>query len=186
MICVIDCGTTWLDDILENISRNDCQSEVVRMGGHLNEIDFSQYSGVVITGASILLAEDDGTHVKNFEFLKNIKIPVLGICFGHQVMGMVYGVEIESGEMIDKMETINIKKSDGLLEGVTGKSFFQKAHSEFITVPNEFDLLAMSDSCSNEVMKYKTKDIYGVQFHPEVSGEAGKIIFDNFLKMTKR
>ena len=55
-----------------------------------------------------------------------------------------------------------------------------------ITLPEKFDLLAIFDSCNNESMKHKDKNMYGVQFHPEVSGEAGEIVFDNFLKITKR
>ena len=80
------------------------------------------------------------------------------------------------------MEAENLAKDD-LFQDIENHSLFQEEHSESITLPEEFLLLAKSKTCDNEVMKHKTKSIYGTQFHPEVSDNNGKILFRNFLKL---
>ena len=56
----------------------------------------------------------------------------------------------------------------------------QEDHCEFASVPENFKLLASSDTCFNEAMQHNELQIYGVQFHPEVSGLQGSLLFENF------
>ena len=56
-------------------------------------------------------------------------------------------------------------------------------HCETISIPQHFKLVASSDACVNEAMEHQSLPIFGVQFHPEVSGNYGRIIFDNFIKI---
>lgn len=93
----------------------------------------------------------------------------------------MYGGQIGHGELISKDEPIEIIQYDPLFEGVDKNTLFKKEHSEFVSLPVDIMLLAKSISCENEAMKFGNK--YGLQFHPEVSGENGKQIFRNFLKM---
>jgi GMP synthase (glutamine-hydrolysing) len=109
----------------------------------------------------------------------------LGICLGHQIIGLLYGAEIQAGKRIDKKERIEIIKENDLFKNIKNFSLFKQAHCESITLPTEFILLAKSKSCENEAMKHKNKKIYGVQFHPEVSEKNGRKLFDNFVKITK-
>ena len=59
----------------------------------------------------------------------------------------------------------------------------QEDHCEHISIPKDFEHLACSDTCINEAMKHKTKLHYGVQFHPEVSGNYGNILLENFVNI---
>jgi GMP synthase (glutamine-hydrolysing) len=56
-------------------------------------------------------------------------------------------------------------------------------HCESISIPPNFKLIGSSDACVNEAMQHQTKKIYGVQFHPEVSGNHGRVIFENFVHL---
>jgi len=183
MICIIDCGTSWLKEIEKNVKEAGYKYKIINLK-EIKECDFKQFSGVIISGAPTLLTEVNlQTYLNPFKFIKTTNIPLLGICLGHQIIGLLYGSKINKGKLIDKKEAIKIVKKDKIFTNIDNNSLFREEHSEYISLPKEFYLLAKSDSCDNEVMKHKTKEIYGTQFHPEVSGEAGIHIFENFLKM---
>ena len=58
-------------------------------------------------------------------------------------------------------------------------------HCEFVSVPKDFKLIASSDACFNEAMSYIEREIFGVQFHPEVSGLQGALMLENFYNICK-
>ena len=186
MILIIDCGTSWLKEIEGNVEKAGYSFKVVKFD-KLNDFDLTPFSGIIISGAPTLLTEVNlQKYLDLFKFIKTINVPVFGICLGHQIMGLLHGAEIHKGKMIDKKENIDILKDDLFFEDLENNSLFREEHSEYITLPDEFQLLAKSDSCANEVMKHKDKQLYGTQFHPEVSGEAGSTLFKNFLKMCSK
>lgn len=181
MICVIDCGTEWLGEILEQVEKGGREVEVVKIG-EMGGVSFDRYSGIVISGASILLTEVDlDEFLKDFGFLRTTEVPVLGICLGHQIMGAIYGAQVLKYEMVDKKEAIEIVFDSCLMGGIENRSSFLEEHSEYITLPEDFVLVGKSASCANEVMQHKSKKLFGVQFHPEVSGEVGGRLMGNFL-----
>ncbi len=182
MICIINCGTTWLEEIKKNLTELNCLYSVIDLD-KIKGIDFQSFSGVVVSGAPILLTKVDlKNYIKTFTFIKNVNNPILGICLGHQVIGLLYGSEINKlDKTINKKEHIEIVKKDALFSDVENRPLFQEEHSEYITLPAGFILLAKSNSCENEAMKHKKKNIYGVQFHPEVSGKNGRTILKNFV-----
>ncbi|MEW5997030.1 MAG: gamma-glutamyl-gamma-aminobutyrate hydrolase family protein [Candidatus Micrarchaeota archaeon] len=181
MICIIDCGTSWLEEIKKNLIGLGYSFRVIGLDG-IKGCRFESFSGIIISGAPILLTKVDlQKYLKLFGFVKTVKVPILGICFGHQIIGLEYGSGISIGKLINKKERIEINRDDELWRGVKNRSLFREEHSEHITLPDRFYLLAKSESCDNEAMKHKEKRIYGVQFHPEVSGSSGKMLLENFL-----
>ncbi|MFA5049863.1 MAG: gamma-glutamyl-gamma-aminobutyrate hydrolase family protein [Candidatus Micrarchaeia archaeon] len=185
MILIINCGTNHLEDIKNHLKSFNCLSRVIGLD-EIKGFDFSSFSGIIISGAPTLLTKSDlGKYLELFQFVKKVKIPILGICLGHQLIGLLYGAKVYLGNNINKMETIEIIEKDQIFEGILDKSLFREEHSEYIDLPLDFILLAKSKSCNNEAMKHKEKDIYGVQFHPEVSFEIGKKVLENFVRVCK-
>lgn len=185
MICIIDCGTSWLEEIKEQVGSLNISYRVLKLDD-IEDMGFELFSGIIISGAPTLLTKSNlQKYVDIFAFVKDSDMPILGICLGHQIIGLLYGTKIHIGEMIDKQEHIHFLNTSDLFQNIEDLSLFREEHSEFIDVPGDFDLLATSYSCVNESMKHKNKQIYGVQFHPEVSGENGKKLFYNFLQMCR-
>lgn len=184
MICIINSGTSWLRDIEHAVSENGKQFKIMDLHD-LKGCDLTIFSGIIITGASILLTKEENLarYKEIFSFIKELDKPILGICLGHQILGLLYGADITLGDTIDRKEAIEIINQDQLFKGIASGSLFQEAHSEYITVAKDFDLLAKSNSCENEAMKYRGKNIYGVQFHPEESGAQGMQLINNFLAL---
>lgn len=116
------------------------------------------------------------------------KIPMLGVCLGHQSIGQAFG-----GDVIHAKELFHGKQStialdeDPLFEGMPKEIQVARYHSlvvDYRTLPDCFKVLAKTDDEEIMAMKHKELPIYGLQFHPEsILTEGGKRIIKNFIDM---
>lgn len=180
MILVIDCGSNTTKNI-ENIVDDYCDFKSVPL------LDFKEESlegikGVVISSASILLSEvDPDPIIKRLEWIKETELPVLGINFGHVLLGMIFGAYPSRVRSNGDWEIIEAYEGCILFNRLPNEIEMREDSSETVSIPAGFQLVASSDGCVNEVMQNLTKPIYGVQFHPEVSGNHGAILIENFV-----
>ncbi len=123
----------------------------------------------------------------NFIALMNFDVPILGFCLGHEIIALAYGGRMRklSEPKLKKEEITIIKKEDPIFEGIDKETIvLQKKHHFYISdLPAEFEVLAVSETCKTEIIKHKTKPIYGFQSHPEASGEYGLKLVENFMKL---
>lgn len=116
------------------------------------------------------------------------KIPILGICLGHQAIGYAYGGKIIRAEVVKHGKTSKVEhQGDKLFKSINNVFNVMRYHSLVVdqnTFPEE--LLVTSKSLDDGVimsMKHKQYEVYGVQFHPEsIFTEQGKDIIKNFLE----
>ena len=114
------------------------------------------------------------------------KIPILGVCLGHQSIGQAFGGKIVHAQTIMHGKTSKISHNNkGVFRGIKDPFIATRYHSLVIekqTLPNCFDITAWTDD--NEIMGIKHKElaIEGVQFHPEsILSEHGHDLLKNFL-----
>jgi anthranilate synthase component 2 len=116
------------------------------------------------------------------------KIPILGICLGHQAIGYAYGAKVIRADMVMHGKTSKIKHSgDKLFENIESVISVMRYHSlivEEYTLPAELSVIARSlDDGAIMALKHKDYEVYGVQFHPEsIFTEKGKDIIKFFLE----
>ena len=128
------------------------------------------------------------------EILKNIEnTPILGICLGNQAFGLVFGGKIEKLEIPLHGKTSEITLTDKnsiLFKDMPEKFNVMRYHSLYVSeenLPEELTVTAKSDDGIIMALEHKTKDIYGIQFHPEsFFTEYGKNIIKNFISNTKK
>lgn len=119
------------------------------------------------------------------------KIPILGVCLGHQIIGHVFGADIVKGErpMHGKVTPIT-HNGEGLFHGIPSPYQVTRYHSLEIdskTLPKELQIDAVAENGSIMGISNVHLGIYGVQFHPEaVLSQYGHDIFDNFIKICER
>ena len=115
------------------------------------------------------------------------KVPILGICLGHQAIGVCYGAEIiNSNQVVHGKTSMITHKGDVLFTGLNNPFEATRYHSLIIdryTMPRDFEMIAESKGLLMGI-KHKNRLLYGLQFHPEsVKTENGIKIIENFLNI---
>ena len=181
-ILILDFGSQYTQLIGRAVREANVYCEIIPFN---KEIKFTDdLKGVILSGSPFSVNDADAPVIN----IKNIaeKVPVLGICYGAQMMAKIYGGNVEKS---DKREygrsKLEICLSDELLHDVKTGSDVWMSHSDTITkLPSGFSISATTHNIPvaafcNENEKNK---IYGLQFHPEVYHSAeGKKIIKNFL-----
>jgi GMP synthase (glutamine-hydrolysing) len=111
-------------------------------------------------------------------------VPLLGICFCHQLIAHVLGGEVGKGKAAEYgLGRVVVDKEDVLFRGLPEEFQAWVSHfDEVKRVPEGFVRLAHSSTCEVEAMRHVEKRIFGTQFHPEVwHTENGEKILENFL-----
>jgi GMP synthase (glutamine-hydrolysing) len=181
-ILIIDCGSSKVR-LLEEIVFESADYETHSFF-EVNQETTDSFDGIIISGSPILITEEDmEPYLIQASWIKTTIKPILGICFGHQLIGLCY--EAFGSRMKDcrSMNEIEQFVDCPLLYRLPNIFEMQEDHCESISIPQEFELVANSDECINEVMQHESKKIYGVQFHPESSGNFGHIVLENFIEM---
>lgn len=146
------------------------------------DIKAAGYKGVIFTGGPNSVSDENSPHFD--AAVLSLGIPVLGICYGHQLMAYMAGGEIVSamsGSEYGRTEVYADKCA--LFEGVPEKSVFWMSHTDYVKrVPEGFRVTAHTDSCPCAAMADEERKLYGVQFHPEVThSEFGQAVIRNFI-----
>ena len=182
MILIIDCGSQKVRFIEEAIEELDDHKTIKLLDFTKEGIE--QYRGIIFSGAPLLITEINmASYLDKFQWIKEVETPILGICFGHQLLGMLYGAYPSKMREDRDWQEIEQLEDDLLLDKLPSVFSMMEDHCESISIPQHFTLLGTSDACVNEVMRHESKDLYGVQFHPEISGNNGMILFQNFYQI---
>jgi GMP synthase (glutamine-hydrolysing) len=128
---------------------------------------------VIICGTSLYdnqYLED----IQRFSWIWDFDKPILGICAGCQAIQLIYGGRVEH---VKEVGSVDIEFAQSFL-GMSGKKKVYSLHQNSVVSP-EFNIYAYSECCPH-AFKHKSKDVYGVLFHPEVYNHE---IIESFVKL---
>ncbi|TMI18215.1 hypothetical protein E6H32_06590 [Candidatus Bathyarchaeota archaeon] len=147
---------------------------------------------VILTGSSALLSKPRTRELfqPEIDLVRKAKFPILGICYGHQIIGSAFDVPMRDlGQMLRGYEKVSIVKKHPLFDGLPSDLMVAESHRQELTkVPDAFQHLAQSTTSKVEAMVHRSEPIYGVQFHPERSNDEhphGMMILRNLLKLIR-
>jgi len=123
------------------------------------------------------------------DYLRDLNIPILGICLGMQLMGTTFGGKVEPGTIGGYAEVeVEVLRENDILKGLPPRFKTWASHADqVVKLPSEFEVLARSNICEIEAMRHLKRPLYGVQWHPEVvHTEYGQELLDNFISVCKR
>ena len=182
-ILVLDFGGQYDLLIARRVRENGVFAEIKPYNRiSLDEIISNGYKGIIFTGGPNSVYDSNSPHYD--PAILGIGIPVLGICYGHQLIAYMAGGAIRSaGSISEYGKTELAAYACPIFENVPQKSVCWMSHTDYVnSVPEGFETVACTESCPCAAMADVRRRIYGVQFHPEVTHtEYGKTILRNFL-----
>ncbi|MFH1785787.1 MAG: glutamine-hydrolyzing GMP synthase [Candidatus Micrarchaeota archaeon] len=193
MILIIDNGSQYTHLIKRNCRELGYEAEMLYNRATYDKVDEFLKSGVakiILSGGPNSVYEDPpnlSSMICEKVRDEHIKLPLFGVCYGHQMIAQVWGGEVAKGESAEYgMGSIKIDDNDIIFNGAPPKLRVWVSHfDEVKKLPENFVKLAHSTNCGIEAMRHRALPIFGVQFHPEVwHSEYGENMIKNFLEVS--
>jgi len=182
IILVVDYGSQYTQLIARRVRENNSYCEVILPSSLNNFKDFNNVIGIILSGGPNSTVNNDNYDLPDSIF--KVNLPILGICFGMQLICKKFGgiIKDSSSREYGKAE-LEIIKENKIFENINRFVEVWMSHGDSVTkISNDFDLIASTKTKSLSAVKMKNKEVYGIQFHPEVTHtlDDGKIIY-NFV-----
>jgi GMP synthase (glutamine-hydrolysing) len=185
-ILVLDFGGQYCHLIGRRIRENGVYSEIVAHDIKPEEIALLKekfnVKGLILSGGPASVYETRAPKIKK-EIL-DLGLPILGLCYGHQLIAQIVGGKVEKAENREYgVSYVTVDKPVGVLKEMEWKEKVWMSHGDTVfALPSEFEVLAHTENCPVAAFRHKEKPIYGLQWHPEVvHTEKGMQMLRNFI-----
>ncbi len=136
--------------------------------------DLDAFEGIIIGGSQASANDHTEWVLTQLDLIKKLaekNVPLLGVCFGHQLIAKAFGADVgRIGHWNKGFTAIEIVKDDLLLAGLQSGFLAPVFHSEeVLNLPDDFETLARTESVATMAFRHRTRPIWGTQFHPEIT-----------------
>jgi GMP synthase (glutamine-hydrolysing) len=183
MIYVLDFGSQFSHLITRRIRELGIYAELVPSDFPLAKL--KQAEGIILSGGPQNLSDSSALRIDRRVF--NLGIPILGICYGMQLIAFELGGEVKAGKTREYGPTeVKVNNANPLFAQLAPRQLAWMSHGDQVTsLPNGFARIATSKNCRIAAIADEKRKIYGLQFHPEVIHTTnGQKILANYLKIT--
>ena len=185
-VLVLDFGGQYCHLIARRIREKGVYSEIVPHDISSHEISAFENSlkvkGIVLSGGPESIYAQNAPKINHT--ILNKELPVLGLCYGHQLLAKIYGGSVEPADKKEfGMVYALVDRPIGVLKGLKAKTRVWMSHSDTVYgLSEEFEVLAHTSNSPIAAFRHRKKPMYGIQWHPEVTHtEEGDQVFHNFL-----
>lgn len=182
MIIVLDFGGQYNQLIARRVRECNVYCEVHPYSLSLEKIKEMNPKGIIFTGGPNSVYKEESPHCPKEIF--EMGIPILGICYGSQLMSYMLGGSVATAPVSEYGKTeVDVDTSSVLFEGVADKTICWMSHTDYIEkAPEGFKISAHTPVCPVAAMENPEKKLYAVQFHPEVMHtQEGTKMLSNFV-----
>ena len=182
LVIVLDFGGQYNQLIARRVRECNVYCEVKPYTMPLEEIKALNPKGIIFTGGPNSVYEETSPHIAKEIF--EMGIPILGICYGSQLMAYTLGGKVETAPVSEYGHTeVEVDNSDIIFEGVSPKTVCWMSHTDYISeAPEGFKVTAKTPVCPVAAMSCDEKKFYATQFHPEVMHTTeGMKMLSNFV-----
>jgi GMP synthase (glutamine-hydrolysing) len=181
-VLIFDFGAQYGQLIARRVREQNVFCQIVRHDLSAQRIAEIKPRGLIFSGGPKSVFEPGAPHCDRAIF--DLGIPILGICYGMQLACQVLGGKVQPGTSREFGRAhCHIREADGLFAGVPGETVVWMSHGDQVqTVSGDFVSLAATESCPIAAVRHRSRPVFGLQFHPEVSHTPfGSTILRNFL-----
>jgi GMP synthase (glutamine-hydrolysing) len=182
-ILILDFGAQYVQLIARRVREQNVFCQIVRHDLPAARIAELRPKGLIFSGGPASVYEPGAPHCDPAIF--DLGIPILGLCYGMQLACYFLGGEVKPGSARREFGRahLHLKEADGLFADVPKETAVWMSHGDHVnTVSSDFLSLAETDTCPIAAVRHRSRPVYGLQFHPEVSHTPyGNRILRNFL-----
>lgn len=182
-ILVLDFGGQYNQLIARRVRDHHIYAEILPYTTPLSVIRENGYKGIIFTGGPNSVYDETSPHYE--KDILELGVPVLGICYGCQLMAYLSGGKVSTAPVSEygKIELTVSKADSPLFSDVPKTSTVWMSHTDYISAaPEGFEVIARTENCPCAAMQNPEKKLYAVQFHPEVTHSVyGDKMLENFL-----
>ncbi len=182
-IAILDFGGQYAHLIANRVRRLGVFTEIHSPTASIEELE--GVKGIIYSGGPSSVYATDAPEY-NPEILE-IPVPKLGICYGHQLIASQLGGSVKPGA-VKEYGIANLQVTDtscALLKGLPDSSPMWMSHGDMVSeMPKEYCVVGTTKDCPTAAVAYEAKQIYGIQFHPEVThSKFGMKLLENFVQI---
>ena len=182
-VLVLDFGGQTAQLIARRVREQNVFCQLVRHDLTVERIRQLNPKGLILSGGPASVYEDGAPQIDNA--ILEMGIPVLGICYGLHLACRAQGSDVLPGHSREFGNAIcRVDSDNALFAGIADRTRVWMSHGDQVeNLSEHFDSIATTDTCPHAAVQHKTKPIYGLQFHPEVTHtEVGGQILKNFVR----
>ncbi len=180
-ILILDFGSQYTQLIARRIRELNVYSEIFPYNASLEKIKQFSPKGIIFSGGPSSVYEKNAPIISKDIF--NLNIPILGICYGIQLISFLFNGHVEKSDKHEYgFSILNVKNKDLLFKDLPDSFQVWMSHGDrIINIPTDFEIIARTDNSPYAAIRNIKNKIWGVQFHPEVvHTNYGKEILKNF------
>lgn len=180
-VLVIDFGGQYNQLIARRVRDLNVYCELIPCGTPLEKIKAKNPIGIIFTGGPNSVFGADALKVD--EGIYTLGVPVLGICYGAQLIAHQLGGKVRSAAVGEYGQVKAVYKKSVIFDGLPEEGVCWMSHTDSVSeLPDGFEITAFTADCPVAAMQNTRKRIYAVQFHPEVAHtQNGTLMLKNFL-----
>lgn len=180
-VIVLDFGGQYNQLIARRVRECNVYCEVIPYNKGIDAIKEKNPVGIIFTGGPNSVYEENSPKIGREIF--DLGVPVLGICYGSQLMAYILDGKVERAPKREYGKTNVTHKKSLLFDGIEDNTVCWMSHTDYISkIPEGFEVTAYSQSCPVAAYENAEKKLYSVQFHPEVNHTIrGQKMLENFL-----
>ena len=182
VILILDFGGQYNQLIARRVREEGVYSEIVPYNISIEKIKDINPKGIIFTGGPASVYLEDAPKLDKEIF--SLGIPILGICYGMQLMAYTLGGEVSRASKREYgVTSVKINNNSLLFDSFKRTNKFLMSHTDYVSkLPKGFKRIGYTDSCKYAGIEDVNNKLYGIQFHPEVNNSVnGNIVIRNFL-----
>ena len=182
MIIILNFGGQYTHLIARRIRELGCYAEILPFDTSSSKIKELKPSGLILSGSPFSVYNENAPLPGSEIF--SLNIPVLGICYGQQIIAKILGGEVEKGKLREfGREILTVLDKKNIFKGLNEKETVWFSHGDLVTkLPKGFKVIGKSRTSKIASFANSDNKIFGIQFHPEViHTDRGLKIIENFI-----